>query len=389
MKQGDLEQGQAGQAQQPIHISKTSASSSRGSIRAFERSDIPQVCRLFSQTFRLGKSYQTAKLAACLEATYFDSPGYTEGTGSIVHLDRNGAVDGFMGVIAMTMVVGERTLRAGILSAYMADDPDNNPGIGVSLVRGVTARDFDLLFTDTANRTSLDIARATRFVILPAQSLEWVKIHRPAGTAAYFLGKRLPRLARWIVPIARATDSVIRRFLPSGPPRPDGVVSSPIAAADFAEAARPFLDPYDLKPSSAELGWFVEQAGLQTKYGPLQIREVVDRIGRRIGLYLLYTRRDGVAYALQIITQPNREELVVGQMFADAAASGAVAVRGATSPDLMKGLFRQKGLFYHHVMGTIAWTRDPEVAATLRSGNVFLGGLAGETWARIVTEDFS
>lgn len=365
------------------------ASSLHGSIRALEKSDIPQVCRLFSQTFRLGKSYQAGKLAACLEATYFDSPGYTEGTGSIVHLDRNGAVDGFMGVIAMTMVVGERTLRAGILSAYMAADPDNNPGIGVSLVRGVAARDFDLLFTDTANRTSLDIARATRFVILPAQSLEWVKIHRPAGTAAYFLGKRLPRLARWIVPIARAADSVLRRFLPSGPPHPDGIVSRPIAAADFAVAARPFLDPYDLKPSSAELGWFVEQAGLQTKYGPLQIREVVDRIGRRIGLYLLYARRDGVAYALQILALPNREELVVGQMFADVAAYGAVAVRGATSPDLMKGLFRQKGLFYHHVMGTIAWTRDPEVAAALRSGNAFLGGLAGETWARIVTEDFS
>ncbi|KQO43441.1 hypothetical protein [Methylobacterium sp. Leaf85] len=365
------------------------ASSSRGSIRAFQRSDIPQVCQLFSQTFRLGRSYRAAKLAACLEATYFDPPGYTEGTGSIVHLDRNGVLDGFMGVIAMTMVVGERTLRAGILSAYMAADPDNNPGIGVSLIRGVTARDFDLLFTDTANRTSLDIARATRFVILPAQSLEWVKIHRPAGTAAYFLGKRLPRLARWIVPMARAADSVIRRFLPSGFPRPDGIVSRPIAAADFAEAARPFLAHYDLKPDPTELGWFVEQAGLQTKYGPLQIREVVDRTSRRIGLYLLYARRDGVAYALQLLALPNREELVVGRMFADAAEFGAVAVRGATSPDLMKGLFRQKGLFYHHVMGTIAWTRDPEVAATLRGGNVFLGGIAGETWARIVTEDFS
>jgi hypothetical protein len=389
MNQISLGQNLAGQAQLADEVQNIVASSSSGSIRAFERSDIPQVCRLFSQTFRLGKRYQADKLAACLEATYFDSPGYTEGTGSIVHLDRNGAVDGFMGVIAMTMVVGERPLRAGILSAYMAADPDNNPGIGVSLVRGVTARDFDLLFTDTANRTSLDIARATRFVILPAQSLEWVKIHRPAGTAAYFLGKRLPGLARWIVPIARAADSVLRRFLPSGPPRPDGIVSRPIAAADFAVAARPFLDPYDLKPSSAELGWFVEQAGLQTKYGPLQIREVVDRIGRRIGLYLLYARRDGVAYALQILALPNREELVVGQMFADVAAHGAVAVRGATSPDLMKGLFRQKGLFYHHVMGTIAWTRDPEVAAALRSGNAFLGGLAGETWARIVTEDFS
>lgn len=107
--------------------------------------------------------------------------------------------------------------------------------------------------------------------------------------------------------IARAADSVIRRFLPSGFPRPDGIVSRPIAAADFAEAARPFLAHYYLKPDPAELGWFVEQAGLQSKYGPLQIREVVDRTSRRIGLYLLYARRDGVAYALQILALPNRE----------------------------------------------------------------------------------
>ncbi|WP_245259393.1 hypothetical protein [Methylobacterium sp. 77] len=298
-------------------------------------------------------------------------------------------MNGFMGVIAMTMVVGGRNLRAGILSAYMAADPDNNPGIGVSLVRGVTARDFDLLFTDTANRTSLDIARATRFVILPAQSLEWVKICRPMGTAAYFLGKRLPWLASVITPLVRAADIVLRRALPSGPARPDGVSSRPLTAADFTKAARSFLEPYDLKPAWADLEWFVEQAELQLKYGPLLIREVVDRMGRRVGLYLLYARRDGVAYALQVLALPNREELVIGQMIADAAEIGSVAVRGPTSPDLLKGLFRQKGIFYHHVMGTIAWTRDPDVAESLRGGNVFLGGLAGETWARIVTEDFS
>lgn len=131
------------------------------------------------------------------------------------------------------------------------------------------------------------------------------------------------------------------------------------------------------------------QAGLQTKYGPLHIREVVNRTGRRIGLYLLYARRDGVAYALQVLVLPNREEAVIGRLIAQAAELGAVAVRGATSTEITKGLIRQKGIVYHHVMGTIAWARDPEILAAIRGGNLFLGGLAGETWARIVTEDFS
>lgn len=370
----------------------TVAPAKGGVIRAFQKSDIPRVCHLFSQTFRLGRTYRVHDLAACLEATYFQSPAYTEETGSIVHVDENGTVDGFMGVIAITMVVDGRRLRAGILSAYMADDPDNHPGIGVSLARGVMARDFDLLFTDTANRTSLDISRAMRFAFLPMQSLEWVKILRPAGTGLYFLGKRFPRLASPFGPLGRAVDALYRRAVPpdaSARKTLDGVRHRALDAGDFAEAARPFLEPYDLKPAWADLSWFVAQAELQTKYGAIHVREVLDRLGRRIGLYLLYARRGHVAYALQILASRGREELVVACLIAHADELGAAAVRGPTSEDIARGVLRQKGIFYHHVMGTIVWTRDKDVAAILRGGNILLGGLAGETWARIVTEDFS
>ena len=169
-------------------------------------------------------------------------------------------------------------------------------------------------------------------MILPAQSLEWVKIHRPAGTAAYFLGKRLPRLARWTIPIARVADSVLRRFLPFGSPRPDGIVSRPITAADFAEAARPFLAHYDLKPDPVELGWFVEQAGLQTKYGPLQIREVVDRIGRRDRVVSPLRPPRRRRLCAPDLALPNREELVVGQMSSMRLNSGPWPCAGRPHP---------------------------------------------------------
>ena len=367
---------------------------STGFVRAFQKRDIPRVCELFSETFRLGKSYRADDLAACIEATYFTSPAYTEDTGSIVHVDEAGQVDGFFGVIAISMQVNDTVLRGGILSAYMAADPDRNPGIGVSLARGIVPRGFDILIADTANRTSLDIARAQRFMILPAQSLEWVKIFRPAATGLHFLGKRLPRVASWLAPLSTIVDGPYQRFGPSsGKARKrDGTVSRPIDAEAFVEAAAGFVAHFAVKPAWTrlpELAWFVAQAGLQTKYGPLRIREVLDSSGRRVGLYLLYARRDGVAYALQVLAKPNREELVVARLIDDAAELGAAAVRGSTSPDIMQGLVRQNGIFYHHVMGTTAWGRDPATVAAIRSGNILIGGLAGETWARIVTEDFS
>ena len=365
------------------------------SVRAFTERDIPSVVELFGRTFRPGKRYDADALAACIRATYFEPPAYTPDTGSIVHLDGGGRVDGFLGIIPITMRFEQRIVRGGILSAYMAHDPERNPGIGIGLVRAVRHRGFDVIFTDTANRTSLDIARGLRFITVPAQSLEWVAVLRPAGTALHFLRKRWPRAASWLQPIVRGGDVAYAKLRPS--PDADGrslkgTMVRAIDAATFVDGADAFLESYALKPAwndRTELGWFVAQAGLQTKYGALNIRDVVDRRGRRVGLYLLYAQPGGVAYALQILARTNHEDIVVANLIADARRLGAVAVRGATSDPILSGLFRQTGIFYHHVMGTTAWTADPDIADALRAGHVLLGGLAGETWTRLVTETFA
>jgi hypothetical protein len=363
-----------------------------GTVRSFHAGDIPRVSELFCRTFRSGAAHRQDEVASAIEATYLGSPAYAPEHGSIVHVDPAGRIDGFMGVINISLRIGERRLRAGVLGAYMAEDPRTHPGIGVSLARAVLARRLDVVFSDTANRTSLDISRALRYRPLPLQSLEWTKVLRPAGTAAHLLGRRRPLLRRCLAPLAAALDAALPRVatLDADPRSIVGATDRTIDAAGFAAVAGGLLDGYALRPAwdEAELAWLMGQAALQTKNGPLHVREVLDARGRRAGLYLLYARKGAVAHALQILAEPGRESMVVGSLIAMAKRLGAAAVRGAASREAVLGLTRQPGVFYRHLMSAIIWTQDEEAAAAIRAGDVFLGGLAGETWTRIFADSF-
>lgn len=363
------------------------------SIRAFEQRDIPRVAELFLKTFRAGRSDRGPDLCAAIEETYFGSPAYRPETGSIVHVDARGTVDGFMGVITIGLRLGARKLTGGVFSALMADRPDANPEVGVRLARAAIARPLDVIFTDTANRTSLDLSRALRFTVLPTQSLDWMKLLRPAGVGAYAASRGRPRLRRWLGAAASAIDARLpATALTAIDRRPlSGTLDRPVGVADFVGRAPGFLPQHRLRPAweAEELAWLVARAGARTKNGPLHLREVLDRTGRCIGLYMLYAGPGLVGFALQVVARQGHESQVLGNLVARAEEFGAVAVRGASSPESIAGLIRQPGVVYRNTMSTVARTSDPEVAAALDSGQAMLGGLAGETWARVFGDDFT
>ncbi len=351
------------------------------------------MCDLFAATFRPGCEHRRDEVAASLEAIYLQSPAYDPDFGSIVHVDAMGRIDGFLGVINITLRLGDRLLRAGVLGAFMAESPRSSPAIGVSLIRGMLARRLDVLFSDTANRTSLDISRALHFSVLPLPSLEWARVLRPAGTAAHLLRRKRPSLARWVGPGLRVIDTFLprRRDAAVDARSIDGTTDRAIEPEAFVAAAPALLGGYALRPAwdEAELSWSLAQAALQTRNGPLHLREVVERNGARAGLYLMYAKAGAVAHALQVLSVRGRESAVMGNLIRHAQALGAVSVRGAASREAVSGLTRHPGIFYHHLMSTIVWSPDKEVLAAIRSGDVFLGGLAGETWTRIFADSFT
>jgi hypothetical protein len=339
------------------------------------RSDVPRIRDIFTQTFRSGRLSRDASVEACIEQTYLTSPGDRIEPASLVDVDDDDRVRGFMGIITVSARFRGEILRGGILGNYMATDEDRAKS-ATRLARATLSRGFDFIFSDTANRTSLGISRALKFSMLPLPSLEWVKVLRPCETGAALAKRRVPHLGAVLRPLARACDIMGRRLplAAMAPPDRGTGLDRAIDVATFMAKAPALIERFPLGPGwdAEELSWLLEQAGRKTRHGALHIREVLD-----------------VAHAIQVIAARNREGVVVDAMIRQAQALGAVAIRGAANPLVVDGLTRQTGIFYRHVAATVVFTRRADLKAAFHSDDAFLGGLFGETWTGLMGDDFS
>jgi hypothetical protein len=68
---------------------------------------------------------------------------------------------------------------------------------------------------------------------------------------------------------------------------------------------------------------------------------------------------------------------------------GCTVVRGAAQPFLMPGLFRNDSLFFGHASGTHLHARDAELLKAIVAGRALVGGLVGEGWTRLVSDEFA
>ncbi len=71
-----------------------------GGVRPLERHDIPAVARLFLKTFRRTAADANAALSSYLQQLYLDSTLYDPQICSLVHVDHDGTIDGFLGKLA-------------------------------------------------------------------------------------------------------------------------------------------------------------------------------------------------------------------------------------------------------------------------------------------------
>ena len=55
----------------------------------------------------------------------------------------------------------------------------------------------------------------------------------------------------------------------------------------------------------------------------------------------------------------------------------------------MPGLFRNDNLFFRHASGTHLHARDAELLKAIVAGRALVGGLVGEGWTRLVSDEFA
>jgi hypothetical protein len=365
-----------------------------GSIRPLMAGDIPRIAAIFLKVFRKSKAVPTTALIDYLGDLYLGAPWHDPECGSLVHIGPDGVANGFMGVVQLNMSFQGRFLRAGVMGAFMVEDHIANRGVGARLLRTYLNGPQDVFFSDTANQISLTFAQKLKFSILPAHSLEWIKVLRPAGVGVQLLHRKwnwFPLAA--LRAFARAFDATAGRFcLRQAVFRQDMETLDDriIDAAAFQKLAPALLDGYALRPNwnPTELGWLIQQAGQKKRYGPLVFHAVYDSRGELSGCYALYAQSGNTALALQIVPREGAQEKLVAAVIRQATDMGCVAVRGEVQPGFMEGLFRMPGVLYRHNGATVVRAINPDVAAAVASGKAFFGGFTGESWTRLSSDVF-
>lgn len=126
-------------------------------------------------------------------------------------------------------------------------------------------------------------------------------------------------------------------------------------------------------------------AAQNTKLGSFTIRSVEDRAGAVIGCFVYYAA-PRTAQVLNVLSLPGRETAVLEAMFRYLDRAGHTEARGRAQPALMVGLAVQRWLVFRHKTFAMAMRRSPEVNDAVARGDVYVGGLAGEDWSRLMSD---
>jgi hypothetical protein len=350
------------------------------------------VAALFQRTFRDSGKPVPRSLEAYLVEAYLDHPHYDAEVASRVHVDADGRVTGFVGVFPGRFEYRGREIRAAIAGTLMVQHPDREPLAGAKLLRSVIKGPQDISISETTNLVSKRLWEPLGGKVVPLYSLDWFRVMRPGAAALSMLTEKHPRGAL-LAPVTRAADwiggSWTRRVLQPAESAARQTVNTEPSDSEFATAVMELARPIELRPawSQGDVEWLLSQAARKARYGSVRRTIVRGRKGELVGCYIYHGEPRGMGRVLQLLAKPNSFGDVVDCLFHEADRLGLAGLRGRCAPLLMNALFPRNCIFLHRA-STMIHTADRELAATVEAGGALVTGLAGESWTRLVGDEF-
>ncbi|PZQ17185.1 MAG: GNAT family N-acetyltransferase [Ancylobacter novellus] len=349
--------------------------------------DLPRAGTLFRRTFRGRRGAASADFAEYLHDLLFTNPLYDPATGGVVHARSDGRIDSACFSVPMRFKVGERPIVAQLMSAFMSD-ADGAAGAGEITLR-FRPRRVDLCFTDSASPVTKAHFIAASATIIPIQGLEWRRAFQPAAMIARRLERFAPGtsglLATLAMPVDRLLRTLHRRF---EAPAATGLEDFEMSRAEFVSLAAGFVERYRVRPdwTAEELEWLLAMADGNVTLGPLRILGVREADGRVIGCVVHYGGPGRIARVLNVFADIGKETAVLRRMFRHFDERGFVGAVGGVRPSLIEGLAEQRALTFRHRAFTCLSTRHPEIVEAAARNDIYIGGLAGEGWSRLMTD---
>ncbi|MBB3944387.1 hypothetical protein GGQ73_000310 [Rhizobium skierniewicense] len=350
-------------------------------VRPAEPADVAQIADLFASVFRGRSKPNKTELNTYLTQLMFSHPNYTPDNGSIVSVDGTGNVKSVLIILPMTYRIGEEPVTARLACAFMAAD-DANPRSIAALIFQLRPRVNQISFSDSAAPVSVSHLKAIGGVELPVQSLRWYKVFKPLPAATGYVRRRVSQK----YPALLHQGSLPLPASMSGSRTASGFSASPVDVDMYAQYANQFLANYTVAPvySAPDLDWTIKASSDALGQGRLVLAQVQDGNGVVNGVFSFVRARGGEAQILDLLWQTGKQEAVVDTVFTSLKEAGFAFASAQVRPEIIPALSKQKGIWYRHVTGVSAASRSPEFKQAMQSGQAYIGGVAGESWSRLV-----
>lgn len=365
-----------------------------GHTRPLTVTDIPVVADLFQRIFRRSERDPLPDFVDYLRHLYIEDDACAADLPSLVHVAEGGEISGFVGRHVLPMQLGDRPVRAALLSSIMVDERSGDPLAGAKILKAALNGPQDFSFSETASEVSMRMWKHLGGIALPSYSLDWIRVIRPAAFALENAGSRYPRLGLF-KRFASRTDTLFQRRMSPDRLRWLGVSAKPLTKGGisireidqeaFADLFAMMTERFFLRPgwSHEEVLRVISKALEKPEFGHPAFCAVLNRVEEPVGGFFYHWRPQMTARVVQMLAAPGYEETVLDAAVTHAAMKGASAVRGRTQPFLMEAMLGKRIAFINSA-SSVLHCRDPHIRQAIQSGDGFLNGLAGEQWSRLI-----
>lgn len=321
------------------------------------------------------------------EEMFFQNPWYEKELPSLVYVNQNGEVTGFLGCIPHHMEIGGKVVKVAIAHRLMVDREVDSPMAASRLVRRFLAGHQDLSFSDGANDHARRIWEAAGGRTAYIYSMNWLRPLRPCHFVVNMLRKRsrafvVPSVVFW--PANTIIDKVFTSF-PKSPLRqtlPEGK-DREIDVETLLDCIKQFSADYVLRPKYeiAELRWMFKFLQANTDRGRFVSMTMENSAGKVVGACLYYMNSLRFCEVIFVAARRAVRDRVFKHVLYHAWRNGAVGAFGRVGPRFLKSIW-DTNCIVKRGSWALAHSKNPELIDVINRGDAFITALEGELWLR-------
>jgi hypothetical protein len=354
------------------------------------KGDIPAVADLWMKVFRKGGGISTSSLRAYFKDIFLEHPWTRAGISSLVYLNTDGDITGFLGVLPRPLTFKKQPVYAAVSSQFMIDSDRHHGNGAIQLMRRFVGGPQVLSLTDGATPGAARIWEALGGETSTLYSCVWTRVLRPGQHSLDLAKTRLPAgpIAAARIPVRLLDHALTRMPLTAFPIPTTRATGEKASSADLVRCIAELSPRWTLCSSYTvqELEWLLLKAREATTRGDLRKTIVRNEKGEILGWHIYYLKTDGVSKVLQIGGREQTFGDVINHMFHDAWRSGAAALSGRLEPRFARELSRRCCRFIFHDVAVLVHSRHNEILEAIHRGDAFLTRLDGEWWLRFHEE---